>query len=430
MKTILARITLVALLLTAATTTATAKEAATATPTTIAQQDSLDFFTVAGTVRDSRSRHPLPNVSVSVPGSRVGTVTNSDGSFTIKIKRDTGARQLQFSLLGYDVQRIPVDGADRSDLRVMLSERAIEMSGVTVVDLDARALVDEAVRRIGSNYSDRTNLLTGFYRETVRKRNSYIDIAEAVVEISHTPYSDDIASDRLRVVKGRRLISPRASDTLAVKLQGGPHIYLINDIVKNRPLLLDGESLDDYRFRLESPAVIDDRLHHTVVFSPAVSYPDHALLQGTLYIDREDLTISRAEYSVDMSDRNRVTTMILRQKPASLRFTPDEVSYVLNYQKRDGRSYLYYIGTSIRFHCDWRRRLFATGYTVSSETVITDGRDDDVRRISFRDSFRPTELLGDRVGDLYDSGFWEHYNIIEPTESLEVAVRRLRRQNF
>jgi hypothetical protein len=129
-----------------------------------------------------------------------------------------------------------------------------------------------------------------------------------------------------------------------------------------------------------------------------------------------------------MSDRDKVSALILRRKPLSLRFYPEEVSYVLNYQKRDGRSYLYYVGVDIKFRCDWRRRLFATGYTISSEMVITAGREDDATQIPFRESFRMNELLSDRVSDFYDAGFWEDYNIIEPTESLEQAARRLRRR--
>jgi hypothetical protein len=33
------------------------------------------------------------------------------------------------------------------------------------------------------------------------------------------------------------------------------------------------------------------------------------------------------------------------------------------------------------------------------------------------------------VQDFYDEKFWEDYNIIEPTESLEYAVKRLKKAN-
>ncbi len=45
-----------------------------------------------------------------------------------------------------------------------------------------------------------------------------------------------------------------------------------------------------------------------------------------------------------------------------------------------------------------------------------------------RESFRSNQSLTDRVGDFYGPEFWEDYNIIEPTESLESAVDRLKRR--
>ena len=60
--------------------------------------------------------------------------------------------------------------------------------------------------------------------------------------------------------------------------------------------------------------------------------------------------------------------------------------------------------------------------------VITDGRDENVEQLPIKESFRTSQSLVDRVGDFYGPEFWEDYNIIEPTESLENAVDRLKRR--
>ncbi|MDR2882561.1 MAG: carboxypeptidase-like regulatory domain-containing protein [Alistipes sp.] len=391
-------------------------------------QERDDIFTVSGTVRDNSTRRPVAGVSLMVPDSRVGTVTNADGTFSLKVRRDLGARAIEFSHLGYVTRRVPVGDSDLSGVTVLLAPGTIELEGVTVYNREARRLVEEAIDRIDDNYLSTPALLTGFYRETVRKRNIYIDIAEAVTEIYRSPYAGGGPASGVRIVKGRRLVSPRPNDTLAVKLQGGPVIYTVGDIVANREIVIDPESLDDYIFALGPPAMIDDRAHFTVDFEPGRIYSEWVLHRGRLHIDMETLTVSRAEYSLDMSNRDKVTGMILRRKPASLRFIPQEVSYVLSYREREGRSYLYYVGVDIRFRCDWRRRLLATSYTVSSEMVITDGRTDGVAPIPFRETFRSGDILSERVSDFSGPEFWESYNIIEPTESLENAARRLLRR--
>ena len=41
--------------------------------------------------------------------------------------------------------------------------------------------------------------------------------------------------------------------------------------------------------------------------------------------------------------------------------------------------------------------------------------------------FRPSDVLDDKAPLFQDPDFWKDYNIIEPSESLEHAVARLRK---
>ena len=51
-----------------------------------AQEEVENYFTVTGVVKDKENKKKLENVNVSVPGTNIGTVTNSDGVFALKIK--------------------------------------------------------------------------------------------------------------------------------------------------------------------------------------------------------------------------------------------------------------------------------------------------------------------------------------------------------
>ena len=95
-----------------------------------------------------------------------------------------------------------------------------------------------------------------------------------------------------------------------------------------------------------------------------------------------------------------------------------------------GRDYLNYVRAELKFSCDWKRKLFATNFTVVSELVMTDREDAPPHgNIPYRESFTKNQVLSDKVQDFYDEKFWEDYNIIEPTESLEYAVQRLKKAN-
>ncbi len=394
-----------------------------------AQEEVADeaYITVSGVVKDQQNKKKLEYVNVSVSGSNIGTITNSDGIFSIKIKKSLEAKQIQVSHIGYLNSIIPINGRDLSDLTIWMAPTNNILEELIVRARDPRFIVEEAINKIGTNYSRESSLLTGFYRETAQKGRRYINISEAVIDIYKTPYTDmDVNRDRVQIFKGRKLLSQRASDTLVVKLLGGPNLSIYVDIVKNPDLLLDKESLNYYSFKLEESVMLDNRQHYVVRFTPQAIL-SYALYEGRLYIDKEKLAFSRAEFNLSMDDRNKATQAILKKKPFGLVFRPLELSFLVNYKERDGLTYLSYIRNEVRFRCDWKKKLFATSYTITSEMVVTDGKVAE-ESIPYKMSFKASQSLSDKVVDFMDDNFWGSYNIIEPTESLESAVNKLKKQ--
>lgn len=390
-------------------------------------QVSNDYYTISGVVKDQRNKKKLEYVTISVPGTNIGTITNTDGTFSIKIKEVYDAKTLEVSHIGYSNKLIPIDRQSVEDMTIYLTANEKQLKDVVVQPLSPEKLVENAILKIGDNYSADANMLTGFYRETVRKRRNYINISEAIVNVYKTPYVQDLAQDRVQVYKGRKLLSPKVGDTLAVKFLGGPNLSTYLDVVKNPDLMLTIDALPLYKFEMGESVMIDERPHYVVKFKPQVILL-YALLHGKLYIDMESLTFSRTEFNLDMDDRNKATKAILRKKPFKLRFKPEEVSYLVTYKQQNGRSYLNYVRNEVRFKCDWKRRLFSTNYSIVCEMVVTDRKVEDVTNISRKLAFNPNQSLSDKVSNFYDPDFWEGYNIIEPTESLESAVSKLKKQ--
>lgn len=392
----------------------------------ISAQDDSDYITVSGVVKDKQSKKRLEYVNISIPGSNTGTITNSDGEFSIKIKDVEAAKQVEVSHIGYFNYLIPVAGQNVSDLSVQLIPNANVLDEVVVRARDPRYIVEEAISKIALNYSPKSNRLTGFYRETAQKGRRYINISEAVIDIYKTPYSENVERDRVQVFKGRKLLSQKTNDTLVVKLLGGPTLSVYIDMVKNPDILLDPATLPYYSFRMEEATTIDNRLHYVISFQPQAILP-YALYYGKLYIDKERLSFSRAEFSLNMDDRSKATEAILKKKPFGLVFKPVEVSFLVTYKQRGNISYLSYIRNEVRFKCDWKKKLFSTNYSILSEMVVTDGKEQDTT-IPYKASFKQNQSLSDKVVDFMDEDFWGSYNIIEPTESLETAVFKLKKQ--
>ncbi len=391
-------------------------------PYAAAQEAAVDV-TVSGTVRDRVSQRSLENVTVSLAGTSVGTVTNADGFFSLKIPHGSSARYLELSYVGYINTRISASYSP--DGVIWMIPATNQLDEAVIYGGDARRIVEDALERVPDNYSSSENLLSVFYRETVQKGARYIGISEAMMDVYKTDYSyRGIYQDRVRLTKARRLLSQKASDTLSVKVAGGPNLSLNLDFVKNPDLLFDRETIWYYEFVQEPSVIIGDRPQYVIRFMPMVSL-DHALFAGRLFIDREWLSFTRAEFSLDLSDRDKAVSSILRKKPAGLRFRPLEVNFLVSYRERDGVSYMNYVCNEIRFRCDWKRRLFSSAYTARAEMVVVDNAEHPERPFAYRDAFKSNDIFYDVVDDYWHEDFWKDYNIIEPTETLENAVRRL-----
>lgn len=387
---------------------------------------------ISGVVKDKESRKELVNVNVAVLGSNVGTVTNADGVFTLKVSPTEIKQGLLLSSIGYlnvSVSADEITNNPNHQLTIWMRPSTEWLQEVNVFGGDPRDLVEKAIAKIAYNYPDKENMYSVFYRETVQKGRRYIGVAEAVMDVYKTDYKDRRTyRDRSKLVRGRRLVSQRAKDTLSVKVAGGPLIPVYLDIVKNGQDLLDVTTLHHYQFIMDKPVLLDNRMQYVVAFFPRVNL-EYALYTGKLYIDQETLSFTRAEFEMDLTDRAKAVRTILQKKPLGLRFRPLGVTYLVSYRQQGDRTYLNYIRNDVRFKCDWKKRLFSSTYTTSSEMVMVDREENILDPIKARNSFKYREVFYDVVDEYWDADYWKDYNIIEPTESLESAVSKLRKRN-
>ena len=375
---------------------------------------------ISGSVVDEKTGAELGQVSVSA--GRVSVVTNEDGVFSLKLAEMPGS--IMVSHLGYKSRHVKLTEGATERLKIKLQPTSILLREIVVMNEDPRELVDIAISKIPENYSKSPELLKGFYRETAMKRKHYIYVAEGVEDMYKTPYSRGTARDRVAIIKGRRLLSQKSGDTLGVKVMGGPTQAVIMDLVKNRAFLLNRESLDEYRFSMGVPELINDRPQYVVLMEPSKIVP-YALYYGKLYIDQERLAFTRIELDLDMRDKDKATQTMLVKKPFGVRFKPRELSCVVDYRYEDGVTRISYLRNTFRFNCDWKRRLFSTSFTATCEMAVTDCSSDNVQPIASRSSFDSRDAYYDKVEYFLDPDYWSSYNIIEPSESLDKAIRKL-----
>ena len=383
---------------------------------------------INGVVLDRQTGRTLSHVSVTAEGGKEHTVTNDDGRFSLKTQRIP--QYIQLSHIGYKTRRQQIQHGQTSNLRIMMAVNTVGLHEVVVTRNDPLEIVKAAMDRIEKNYPQKPELVRCFYRETARRGSRFISVAEAVTDMYKTGYSRGPERDAVAILKGRRLMSMKARDTLGVKVQGGPVMPLMVDIAKNREYVLKAEDFGLYDFSMDMPALIDDRLQYVVSMQPKM-HTMYPLMYGKLFIDQETLAFTRAELQLDVSNWRSASDYMLVKKPFGLRFRPKELTVTIVYTTdMQGVTRMSYVRNEMRFNCDWKRRLFASPFTTVSEMVVTDRRQmgEEVKRPKGRNSFGIRERFYDKVEYFEDPDFWADYNIIEPTESLENAIGKLKKK--
>lgn len=389
----------------------------------IAQNDNDSFVTINGRLKDSKTNEKIIYATISIPGTGIGTVSNSDGEFTLKVSKTSKADVFEISHLSYATARFKISESLGKEKTFYLDPQVIMLKEISIIPNDARGIVEMALKNVKKNYSEVPNMMTGFYRETIRQRRDYIAISEAVVDIYKAAYSSG-QNDQVKIYKGRKGTNVKKADTLMVQLQGGPNVSMLLDIVKNTDLSIALDNLDNYKFEFASMVNIDNKNNWVISFEPNV-VKDEPLYYGKLYISQDNIAITRAEFSLDLNDADKASRVFVQKKPMGLIFLPTSTSYLVTYKEQKGKYYLNYVRVDLKFRCDWKKRLFKNYYTVMSEVAITDRHEENVTKFANQEVFKANMIFADKVQNFTDPDFWGEYNIIEPEQSIENAIKKL-----
>lgn len=390
-------------------------------------EDTLNYYALTGKIIDEITQKPVVFASVYVSGSSIGTVTNTEGEFILKIPKMSDASLVAISYLGYRNKQVEITDLKGDGKTIQLSPLSIPLDEVIIRSIDPKVLLRSAIAQISNNYSEFPEMQTAFYRETIKQNRNYVAISEAVLDIYKSPYKQNFDYDRARIYKGRKSRDVKNMDTLLVKLQGGPRTSLLLDVVKNPGDLLAEEIFDYYEYTLEGMTTINDRDCYVVAFDQNAQ-TDYPLYEGRYYIDVESHAVTGIDFRFSDKNLERVANVLVRRKPAGVDLEFDNGNYLVNYREINGKWYLNYVRSEIVFKAKWDKKLFKTTVTAMLEMAVTDRVQESVEKIKFRDAAKFTDVLVDEIQFFEDENFWGEYNVIKPDESIQLAIEKLNKK--
>lgn len=352
----------------------------------------LQSSIISGTVVDEKGQ-PLEYASVFLVQTMKGTVTNSEGNFSIicKTEQDT----LVVSYLGYEKYHERITPTTQTCL-IQLKKRYLALGEVAVHSLSAPELLQAALKKIPDNYEQKPFLAKTYYRGKAIENDEITYIQEAALDIvkSYKPG----ANDDYYLIKNR-YFRMDANDQLLYKGIGGQYDYVGNARKEFGKRFFRTNSI-----QYLPSTTFDNRMVYVLVVCPAKDeiITESRAYEMKIYIDAEDYAFVRFEYKMD------------------------DVSDIFTQYKKFGDRYFLISGR--QKHTQRFYRFSGTGLTYRTmygeSTMITT----DIRYNVSKSEIKGVSIDNSKRLETYDaqpddSLFWKEHNGLLPDSSVIDAIR-------
>ena len=370
-----------------------------------------------GVVFDADTHQPIPNAQVGIADNKLGTSTNQEGRFALRVPAAYASTELEVALIGYRRYVRPLPPLPGPELRIELKINPASL-GTVAVSSSVTSIIKEAVARIPRNYPTRPTQLTGFFRESDDNVTSheYYYMGEALLLVQKAPYQHPSDDGHVKILEMRkvdlRANHPGGAGLVPINWIAGSFIPHRFDFVHSRPEFIRESHFKDYQYHLTPQTTFQGQPVYVISFGPKPG-TDRADFAGELYIDEQSYAFLGANWHRTLSGIRRESVLL---------FEASERAYRVDYQRYAGRWHLksvWYntlgkpIGGQTRRHL---AEFITTAIdTTQSQTISY------VEQTQFGDIFL-------HAAAPYDSTFWNHYTTLLPPTQLRLDLLDQERQ--
>lgn len=368
---------------------------------------------VEGKLMDAQTKEPVLFATIGIEGSSLGTSSNADGFFSIKVPAslNTDKLKLKISSIGYDNVTL-TNPFGFQDVYMKHSTIVLREAIIFGSDLTAGGIVKKAFSRIKKNYNTKPFSYENFYRHYCKEDTAYGRLIEAATEVykrkgyklqqPQPGYKDEVRVTQLR----RSLDKTKVSNThlpiavypiLAADFVGfqTKAVTVLNLFIPN-----DVSHLKAYfkqtAFTLEGITEFDGQQVYEIHYrirpqdSLKIGQLNRYMFTGKLFINTKDYAFVKVE---TLRESSRDTTNI-----------------VALYKKHKGKYYIYHTIKEMTqmTSLDGGKTFFPHWSHI--ESVTTDIHTEKFQKFN---GGNPTQK--DLLSIQYDSTFWNDYNILKST---------------
>ncbi|NGX85224.1 carboxypeptidase-like regulatory domain-containing protein [Aequorivita sp. KMM 9714] len=432
-----------------------------------------------GKVADFLTFQPIESASVYIKNTTIGTISNSDGNFALKVPKEHLNDTLVISSIGYKSYNVVIESFENGS-DIFLEEDVASLDEVVIVadprPTTGNGIVQKAIERLPANLPEQAYLQKGFLRHKERNKKEYKWLIESAITLYDSSYAAG-AKDfiKINVDETRKSYDLRDIDSLFtysaylksigsnagnVSLNSVKKSALINAIKWNDSrvnglenlfkgklnllrnsnatgALLGKNMLEKHQFNLDTILVDNGRKIYKIEITKGKDfvglntpniYNEGFEPKGWIYIYYDNYAIKRVEYELTAASD------VQKRRSKSLFDTQTIHKLTMTYMEYNGKmypNYIYYetpklVNTGDR-SSDRVKTEAEPGFDKGEQYYYT------VQEILFTDIIQDTELVKEELqqndwsADIfsskpYNEAFWKTYNVLLESKEEEKLI--------
>lgn len=435
-----------------------------------------------GKVADFLTYQSIESASVYVENTTIGSITNADGNFVLKVPQQHLQDTLVISSIGYKSFKVVISGFENGS-DIFLEEDVASLDEVVIVadprPTTGNGIVQKAIEKLPKNLPEQPYLQKGFLRHKERNKKEYKWLIESAITLYDSSYASGAKNNlKINVDETRKSYDLRDVDSLftysaylksigskagnlsrnkiktsslveAIKWNDSRVNGLENlfkgklNLVRNSNItgaLLGKNMLEKQQFDLDTILVDNGRKLYKIKITKGKDfvglntpniYNEGFEPKGWIYIYYDNYAIKKVEYElVAASD-------VQKKRSKSLFDTQTIHKLIVTYMEYNGKMYPNYIYYETP-------KLVNTGDRSSdrTKTEAEPGFDKDeqyyytIQEILFSDIIQDPDLINQELkqndwsADIfsskpYNESFWKTYNVLLESKEEEKLIQDL-----
>lgn len=373
---------------------------------------------IRGKVVDKTTREPVPYANVGVTGTYIGTASNMDGEFELKIPQRYRNDSMYISAVGFENQKLSI--AKKADEGIVIIELVSKNFKIDEVDIESKSLVaykilKTAVEKLKTNYIQMPYNYDSYYRCEKKVNDRIIRLREAAVRIyDNLGYE---RGDSYKVFKERnyRFLQVRRSFELNSLSDGSTNLddLLEMDVVRVRGNILNLNYINPVFYDVEIEKITEYENDSIWVISyknkrkPSLSSTGDVYAkkyEGKIYVKKKDYAIVKNETQVEANNYSELGRSFYVQED-KLQWKRKSVKYnfTVIYRKQEGYYYLSYLNYNRSLKLQNKKDKRIKTEDIKTEMMVNKVITKKPEKIEKRAYYENIK---------FDKKFWNSYNFL------------------